>query len=405
VQLRTNPRVRCCAPRCDFPPPRGAFFTTEINASVLNTSRPKRATGITMAPERAFTHRRGAQLRIPFPRGNRLRANMEFRDYYKVLGVERAATGDQIKTAYRRLARKYHPDVSKEANAEARFKEMQEAYEVLKDPEKRAAYNQLGADWKAGEQFRPPPDWGSGFEFSGGRPGGATRGAGRAGRSRAGAAEDGAFHEQDFSDFFSSLFGGGTPFASAGRGAGRDHHARVGIDLEEAYRGTTRTLELRRPEVKPDGSVELRTHTVRVTIPAGVTEGQLIRLAGQGEPPSGAGHAGDLYLEVHIQPHRLFQLEGRDVTLTFPVAPWEAALGASVTVPTPGGSVEMHIPAGAQSGQKLRLRGRGLPGQPPGDQYVQLKVVLPPADTPQAKALYEEMRSKLNFDPRANLSR
>ena len=157
--------------------------------------------------------------------------------------------------------------------------------------------------------------------------------------------------------------------------------------------------------MKPDGSVELRTHTVRVTIPAGVTEGQLIRLAGQGEPPSGAGQAGDLYLEVHIQPHRLFQLEGRDVTLTFPVAPWEAALGASVTVPTLGGTVEMQIPAGAQSGQKLRLRGRGLAGQPAGDQYVQLKVVLPAANTPQAKALYEEMRNKLDFDPRANLSR
>jgi curved DNA-binding protein len=335
---------------------------------------------------------------------------MEFRDYYKVLGVERAAGADQIKSAYRRLARKYHPDVSKEANAEARFKEMQEAYEVLKDPQKRAAYDQLGANWKAGEQFRPPPDWGSGFEFSGaGRPGGARGGSGRAGRRGAAAAEDGAFRDQDFSDFFSSLFGGGSPFASAGRGAGRsagrDHHARVAIELEEAYRGTTRTLELRRPAVKPDGSVELTTHTVRVTIPAGVAEGQLIRLAGQGEPATGGGQAGDLYLEVHLEGHRLFQLEGRDVTLTFPVAPWEAALGASVTVPTLGGPVEMHIPAGAQSGQKLRLRGRGLPGQPPGDQYVQLKVVLPPADSAQAKALYEEMRSKLNFDPRANLSR
>jgi len=155
--------------------------------------------------------------------------------------------------------------------------------------------------------------------------------------------------------------------------------------------------------VKPDGSVELRTHTVRVTIPAGVTEGQLIRLAGQGGPAAGGRQAGDLYLEVHLQPHRLFALEGRDVTLTIPVAPWEAALGASVTVPTLGGSVEMHIPAGAQSGQKLRLRGRGLPGNPPGDQYVQLQVVLPPANSPHAKALYEEMRSKLNFDPRANL--
>jgi curved DNA-binding protein len=332
---------------------------------------------------------------------------MEFRDYYKVLGVERAASADQIKAAYRRLARKYHPDVSKEPNAEARFKEMQEAYEVLKDLEKRAAYDQLGANWKAGEQFRPPPDWGSGFEFSGGagRAGGARRGAGRGRWSGAGA-EDGGFADQDFSDFFSSLFGGGSPFArGGGGGAARDHHARVGIELEEAYRGTTRTLELRRPEVKPDGLVELRTHTVRVTIPAGVTEGQLIRLAGQGAPAAGGGQVGDLYLEVHLQPHRLFALEGRDVTLTLPVAPWEAALGASVTVPTLGGSVEMHIPAGAQSGQKLRLRGRGLPGNPPGDQYVQLKVVLPPANSPQAKALYEEMRGKLNFDPRANLSR
>jgi curved DNA-binding protein len=329
---------------------------------------------------------------------------MEFRDYYKVLGVERAAGADQIKAAYRRLARKYHPDVSKEPNAEARFKEMQEAYEVLKDPEKRAAYNQLGANWKAGEQFRPPPDWGSGFEFSGGPgpAGGARRGAGRA-RSSGAAAEDGASGEQDFSDFFSSLFGGSSPFGRSAGGAARDHHARVGVDLEEAYSGTTRTLELRRPEVQPDRSVQLRTHTVRVTIPPGVTEGQLIRLAGQGAPGAGGGRAGDLYLEVHVQPHRLFVLEGRDVTLTFPVAPWEAALGAPVTVPTLGGPVEMHIPAGAQSGQKLRLRGRGLPGNPPGDQYVQLKVVLPSADSPQAKALYEEMRSKLNFDPRANL--
>src|SRR5205823_14556601 len=203
---------------------------------------------------------------------------MEFRDYYKVLGVERTASADRIKAAYRRLARKYHPDVSKEPNAEARFKDMQEAYEVLKDPEKRAAYDQLGANWKAGEQFRPPPDWGSGFEFSGaagraggaGRADGARRGAGRARWSGAGA-QDGAFAEQDFSDFFSSLFGGGSPFGRGGGGAARDHHARVGLELEEAYRGTTRTLELRRPDVKPGGSVELRTHTVRVTIPAGVT--------------------------------------------------------------------------------------------------------------------------------------
>jgi curved DNA-binding protein len=327
---------------------------------------------------------------------------MEFRDYYKILGVERSASADQIKTAYRRLARKYHPDVSREPNAEARFKEMQEAYEVLRDPEKRAAYDQLGSEWKSGQSFRPPPDWGSGFEFSG-RPGAA--GAGRR-HSTGRAAGDGTVGEEDFSDFFSSLFGGGSPFAGAGvRAGGRDHHARVDISLEEAYRGATRMLELKRPEVKPDGSIELRSHTVRVAIPPGVTEGQLIRLAGQGEPASGGGSAGDLYLEVHILPDQRFTLDNRDVTITFPVAPWEAALGASVTVPTLGGPVEMRIPPGAQSGQRLRLRGRGLPGQPAGDEYVQLKVVLPPADTAQAKALYEEMRSKLNFDARATEAR
>jgi curved DNA-binding protein len=327
---------------------------------------------------------------------------MEFRDYYQILGVERAATGDQIKTAYRRLARKYHPDVSKEPNAEARFKEMQEAYEVLKDKDKRAAYDQLGSNWKSGEQFRPPPDWGSGYEFSG-RPAGA--GASARGRRRAGPSDGAHPRQEEFSEFFSSLFGGDTPFAEAAGRGGRDHHARIDIDLEQAYRGTARTLELQRPELKADGSVELRSHTVRVSIPAGVTEGQLIRLAGQGAPAADGGAAGDLYLEAHILPHKVFTLDGRDVTLTFPVAPWELALGASVAVPTLGGPVEMHIPGGSQSGQKLRLRGRGLPGQPPGDQYVQLKVILPPADSPQARALYEQMRAQLNFDPRANEAR
>jgi len=319
---------------------------------------------------------------------------MEFRDYYKVLGAARGATADEIKTAYRRLARKYHPDVSKEADAEARFKEVQEAYEVLKDPQKRAAYDELGSEWKSGQQFRPPPDWGSGFESAGGAPGG------RRGRS---AGRGGGASEQDFSEFFSSLFGGGSPFAGSERmrAGGRDHHARIDIDLEEAFRGTTRTLELRHPEVKADGTVEMRTRTVRVSIPAGVSTGQLIRLAGQGEPGAGEGGAGDLYLETHILPHRLYQLDNRDVTLTFPVAPWEAALGAAVAVPTLGGEVEMHIPAGRQSGQKLRLRGRGLPGSPPGDAYVQLKVVLPAANSPEARAVYEDMRAKLHFDPRA----
>jgi len=334
---------------------------------------------------------------------------MEYRDYYKILGVARTATADEIKKSYRRLARKFHPDVSKEKDAEQKFKEVQEAYEVLKDTEKRAAYDQLGSEWKSGQQFRPPPDWGSSFEFSGGpRRGRASAGAG----ARGGARQTEEFEEAEgFSDFFSSLFGGArgfsgggaSPFAGGGARAARDHHARVDIDLEEAYAGTTRTLELKRPDLKPDGTVDLKTHTVRVTIPAGVTEGQLIRLAGQGEQSPGGGKPGDLYLEVHIKPHRLFHLEGRDVTLTLPVAPWESAIGATVTVPTLGGGVEMRIPPNSQSGQKMRLRGRGLPGQTPGDQYIQLKIVVPPANTPEARAVFEEMKQKLDFNPRADL--
>jgi len=329
---------------------------------------------------------------------------MEYRDYYQIMGVARTATADEIKKSYRRLARKYHPDVSKEKDAEKRFKEVQEAYEVLKDPEKRAAYDQLGSDYKQGQQFRPPPDWGSGFEFRGGP---------RQGRARAGASHTEEFEDAEgFSDFFSSLFGqrgfgggagGGNPFGGAGARAARDHHARVDIDLEEAYAGTTRTLELKRPDLKPDGTLDLKTHTVKVTIPAGVTEGQLIRLAGQGEQSTGGGKPGDLYLEVHMKPNRLFQLDGRDVTLTLPIAPWESALGATVTVPTLGGGVDMRIPPNSQSGQKLRLRGRGLPGQTPGDQYIQLKIVVPPANTPEAKAVFEDMKQKLNFNPRADL--
>lgn len=323
---------------------------------------------------------------------------MEYQDYYKTLNVPRNASAEDIKKAYRRLARKYHPDVSKEKDAEAKFKQVQEAYEVLKDPEKRAAYDQLGSNWKAGQEFRPPPDFGGGFEFRGG-----PRGAG-------------ADFESSFSDFFSTLFGGGNgplggnagPFGAAGAGTrrrprkGRDHHARIDIDLEEAFSGGTRTFELQRPELTDEGTLTVRKHTVKVTIPAGITEGQQLRLAGQGEASSGGGPPGDLFLEVHIRPHKRFRLEGRDVTATVPIAPWEAALGGTVTVPTLGGPVEMRVPPGAQSGQKLRLRGRGLPGNPPGDEFVQLKIVVPPADTPKARAFYEQMKRELPFDPRAS---
>jgi len=317
---------------------------------------------------------------------------MEYRDYYQVLDVPRSASADEIKRAYRRLARRYHPDVSKEKNAEARFKEVQEAYEVLKDPEKRAAYDQLGHDFRNGQQFRPPPGWGNNFEF-------ASRGRGR--RAAGG--------DQGFSDFFSSLFGAGSPFGDVGdmgsgrgfRGRGEDHRARLELTLEEAYRGGARQITLQHPEPGEDGQVALRERTLKVQIPAGVTEGQVIRLAGQGS--GGAGGAGDLLLEVHFAPHRLYRAEGRDLTLELPVAPWEAALGATVSTPTLGGPVELRIPAGARAGQKLRLRGRGLPGEPPGDQYVVLKIVLPPASDARARALYEQMRSELDFDPRADL--
>jgi curved DNA-binding protein len=314
---------------------------------------------------------------------------MHFKDYYEVMGLPRTASQDEIKRAYRKLARKYHPDVSKEKDAEEKFKELQEAHEVLKDPEKRAAYDQLGANWRQGQDFRPPPDWGKGFEFS-------TR-------------EFGGERQGEFSDFFSELFGSRSPFgrsagrAQEGRGfssAGQDHVARVEIDLEDAFRGGTRTIELRTPEVTPDGHVLVKPRTLRVSIPAGVTEGQQIRLAGQGSPGLGGGPAGDLFLEISVRPNPQYRLDGRDVTITLPVAPWEAALGESVSVPTLGGPVEMRLPAGARAGQKLRLRGRGLPGKPPGDQFVVLKIVLPP-DSPKARQLFEQMKREIPFDPRA----
>ncbi|VAW76507.1 DnaJ-class molecular chaperone CbpA [hydrothermal vent metagenome] len=314
---------------------------------------------------------------------------MEFKDYYKIIGVERDATQDQIKRAYRKLARKYHPDVSKEADAEERFKEVGEAYEVLKDPEKRAAYDQLGANWKAGHDFNPPPDWDAGFEFGGG---GYTTG-------------DGA----DYSDFFESLFGQRFGGGRSGRprggfhARGEDHHAKVLIDLEDAFRGATRAITLRHPELDESGHVVNREHTLNVKIPKGVREGQRIRLSGQGAPGMGDGPAGDLYLEIGFNPHPLYRVEGRDLYLDLPVAPWEAALGATVKTPTPGGPVDLKIPAGTRSGQKLRLKGRGIPGKPPGDIFVIPQITLPPADDEAAKALYQKMEQELAFNPRSKL--
>ena len=304
------------------------------------------------------------------------------------MGVARDASEDEIKRAYRKLARKYHPDVSKEADAEARFKDLGEAYAVLKDPEKRAAYDQLGADWKAGQEFRPPPNWDAGFEFSGGPGDG-------------GAAA--------FSDFFESLFGRGMGAQRAGRSTGgmhvhgEDHHAKVMIDLQDAYHGASRSISLRSPDVDSGGHVTTKDRTLNVRIPKGVKQGQRIRLSGQGSPGMGKGRAGDLYLEIEFNPHRLFRVEGRDVYLELPIAPWEAALGATVKVPTPDGAVDLKVPAGTTRGRKLRLKERGIPGQPPGDLYVELAITLPPADSDAARASYERLRQELQFDPRRNL--
>ena len=313
---------------------------------------------------------------------------MEFKDYYKILGVERDASQDDIKRAYRRLARKYHPDVSKESDAEARFKEMKEAYEVLKDPEKRSAYDQFGANWKAGQDFQPPPNWQREYTFGGG-----AETFGDAGQ---------------FSDFFETLFGQGRRggfggFRTAGRMKGEDVNASVSIPLEDAYRGASRKITLEVPEADADGGVRRRRKTLSVKIPSGITAGKRIRLEKQGGPGVGGSPAGDLYLAIDFEPHPFYRADGRDIHLELPVTPWEAALGRKVKVPTLGGAVDLQIPAGSSSGKMLRLKGRGLPGTPPGDQYVELKVVVPPASDEKTRELYETLERGHSVNPRAKL--
>ena len=300
---------------------------------------------------------------------------MEYKDYYKILGVSRSASADEIRKAYRLLAKKYHPDVSKEDDAEARFKEVGEAYEVLKDKEKRSAYDQLGANWKQGEQFRPPPNWGGQHGF-----GGASHGGGYS----------------DFSDFFSAIFGNGSGGGQGGYRQpqrGSDQTAKINVDLDDVLQGAKRTITL---------SSSSGQRSLTVNIPKGIKSGQKIRLNGQGS--MGPAGAGDLLLEVSISPHPLFKIEDRDLYLTLPIAPWEAALGASVKVPVPGGgSANMKIPAGSSSGRKMRLKGKGIPGKPAGDLYLVLEISLPPADTEEAKAFYEKMATEMDFNPRAAL--
>ena len=314
---------------------------------------------------------------------------MEFKDYYKTLGIKRDATKEEIKRAYRKMARKYHPDVSSDPDAEARFKEVNEANEVLGDPEKRAAYDQVGADRSAGQDFTPPPDWDQGFEFHGG------------GFTDANA--------EDFSDFFETLFG------RAGRQdrgrqhrefhpQGQDTHAKISINLEDAYHGSQQRITLRHAEYGPDGRPQLKERTLNVKIPKGVRSGQNIRLRGQGEPGLGTGKAGDLYLEVTINSHSLYHVEGGDVYLDLPVAPWEAALGARVKVPIPGGNnVELTIPANSSSGKKLRLRGKGLPAKTPGDFYVVLTIVLPKVENDDQRKALENLKNEFDFNPRSGM--
>ncbi len=295
---------------------------------------------------------------------------MEYKDYYKILEVSRDAPQDEIKKAYRKLARKYHPDVSKVANAEEKFKEIGEAYEVLKDSEKRAQYDQFGSSYGQGQSFNPPPGWGQHAGASGGG---------------------------NFSSFFESMFGGGMGRGGMGDNffaQGEDVNAKVTVTLEDAFNGAKKAIR------RPAGSNQ--NGTINVKIPAGITSGKKIRLSGQGKAGMG-GKAGDLYLEIHIAPHAHYRLEDKDIYLDLPIAPWEAAFGAKVTVPTLAGKINLTIPENAKSGQKMRLKGRGLPGKEPGDQFVVLQIMTPPADSDKAKELYQQMSEELNFNPREKL--
>ena len=318
---------------------------------------------------------------------------MEFKDYYSALGIDRTASDDEVRKAYRKLARKYHPDVSKEPDAEKRMRDINEANDVLRDKEKRAAYDAL-ADRVArgghpGGDFQPPPDWDTGFEFHRGP-------------------NQGPADHADFSDFFSSLFGEAERRGAARRNyraRGEDHHAAIEISLEDALNGAEREITLRSQEPDAQGRPEFKTRTLSVKIPPGMHPGQFIRLAGQGMPGHGGEPAGDLYLEVRIAPHRHYRVEERDIYMTLPVTPTEAALGAQVKVPVPtGGAVEVTVPPNARNGLKLRLKGRGLGGKQPGDLYLLLEIALPPATADATRKAYEQLaQASASFNPRQHL--
>ncbi len=318
---------------------------------------------------------------------------MKFKDYYQTLDLKKDASQDEIKRAYRKLARKLHPDVNKSHDAEEKFKELGEAYEVLQDPEKRAAYDKFGSNWQAGQDFEPPPNWDAGFEFSGG------------GFTQADASQ--------FSDFFESLFGksSGSSHARPGyhthaafHARGQDVHAKIVINLEDSYLGAQKTITLSRPVIDQNGHVGTSPHTITLSVPKGIIEGQQIRLEGQGGHGAGQAGNGDLFLEIAFAPHRIFTMDKRDILLSLPVTPWEAALGATVSVPTLGGIVGLKIPPGSQTGKKLRLKGRGLSSTTQsGHQYVTLAIITPEPVTDAQKKIYEQMAQLMPTNPRSGL--
>ena len=318
---------------------------------------------------------------------------MEFKDYYKILGVSKNATAAQIKKEYRKMARKHHPDVSKASDAEQKFKEVGEAYDVLKDPEKRKAYDRYGADWKAGKQQQEHQQeyqqqyrqqgggFEGGFDFGGGG---------------------------DYSDFFESLFGsGGRKGRSSGqtrKQKGEDVNASIKVPLTDTFEGSTRRINFELQSVSPDGQVVNKPVSLNVKIPKGIKNGQKIRLAGQGSPGYNGGAKGDMFLKIEFEKHPYFKATGADIYIDLPVAPWEAALGNTINLPTPGGNLKLKVPAGSKQGKKLRLKGKGIPSKIAGDLYVTLNIALPPADSEKARKVYEEMKD-LNFNPRENFGR
>ncbi|RLC33853.1 MAG: J domain-containing protein [Deltaproteobacteria bacterium] len=323
---------------------------------------------------------------------------VQFKDYYEILGVSRDATKDELQRAYRKLARKFHPDLNKEAGSEEKFKEINEAYEVLKDPAKREKYDQFGSNWQQGDNFQPPPGWQHRSDFNRGQQG----------------PEETFFWGSDggeYSDFFEALFGGrfqenvqgasgGRPFSSNRRGS--DHEAVLRIPLEEVFRGGTKTITMQSTEPGMEESPSSSGKQYDVKIPPGIMSGQKIRLSGQGGKGRGSGGSGDLYLKVEIEPHPRFRLEGRNLSTELAISPWEAALGAQIDIETLDEPVTLKIPPGTQSGQKLRLRDKGMPDPkgPRGDLYVLMKIKVPKKLSKKERQLFEELSKVSSFNPR-----